>query len=256
MKRLLLIIPAALAFLLTLLALAPATWLDTALQRNSQGLVGLAEAKGSLWRGAGVMQAILPSGQVETLEAVRWTIDPWALLTARLHLAMLSERDGKPVLDAVLAPGGVSIAELRLDGPAALLGALSPTLRAATVTGRISLRASGVRIDDQVTAGSGDLLWRDAGSSLTSVYPLGTYMVNMRGAGKGVQFTLATLGGALNLSGGGQWLPGVPLSFKATAIPAPDRAKELAPLLRIIGKEMAGGSYQIVLDNTAGLAGR
>jgi hypothetical protein len=256
MKRLLLIFLAVLAFLVTLLVLASPTWLDAGLQRNSRGLVGLAEAKGSLWRGTGVIQAILPSGQVETLEAVRWTIDPWALLTARLHLAMLSERDGKPVLDALFSPGGVSIAELRLEAPAAMLGALSPTLRAATVTGRISLQASGVRFDKETTVGSGVLLWHDAGSSLTSVYPLGSYLVNMKGAGAGVEFTLTSLGGALNLAGGGQWQPDKPLSFQAIATPVPDRARQMAPLLRILGKEIGGDRYQIVLDSSTGLASR
>jgi len=254
MKRLMLTLLAILAFLIILLALAPATWLDAGLQRHSQGLVGLAEAKGSLWRGSGVIQAILPSGQVETLEAVHWTLEPGALLTARLHLSMLADRDGKPVLDATLAPGSLGIAERRLTAPAALLGALSPTLRAAELTGLIMLRASGVRIDDQATTGSGDLLWRDAGSSLTPVYPLGNYMMTLRGAGRGLDFNLASMGGALALSGSGQWRPGSPLALKATATPAPDQAKQLTPLLRIIGKHNGDGSYQLMLSGTAGLA--
>lgn len=255
MKRIFLFILATLAFMVALLVLAPATWLDTSLQRASHGLIGLSDAKGSLLRGSGVIQAILPSGEVETLDVVRWTVDPWALLTVRLHVSMLSERDGKPVVDATLTPSGVNIAELRLDAPAALLGALSPTLREAGASGRISVRARGVRIDDQVTSGDGEMLWRDAGSSLTQVHPLGTYRVGLKGAGRGVEFTLATLGGALNLKGGGSWQPGGQLLFDAMALPAPEQARQLAPLLRIIGKEAGAGSYQIVLDRSAGLAG-
>jgi general secretion pathway protein N len=255
-RRIVLVAGMLLAFLAALLAQAPATWVDAGLQRYSQGLVGLADAKGSLWRGSGVIQAILPSGQVETLDSVRWTIDPWALFTARLHIAMLSERDGRPVFDGYLEPGGTTVSELRLEGPAALLGALSPTVRAISVTGRISLRANGVRIDKQATVGSAELLWRDAGSSLTSVYPLGYYRIDLRGAGRGVDFTLTTLMGALNLSGSGGWQGGGPMSFKGSATPAPDKAKQLAPLLRMIGKETGGDSYQLLLDNTAGLASR
>lgn len=253
MNRMLRIVLAVFA-LLVLLAQAPATWLDWALQRTSNGLVGLADAKGSLWRGSGVVQAILPSGRVETLEAVRWTVDPWALFTARLHLAMLSERDGKPVLDAILAPTSVTLSELRLDAPAALLGVLSPSIRGAQITGRLSVRASGVRVDRQMTTGSANLTWADAGSALTPIYPLGNYMVNLRGAGKGMDFTLITLAGVLTLSGNGQWQPGTPLSFNGAARPAPDQARQLAPLLRILGRESRDGSYQIALSNDAALA--
>jgi general secretion pathway protein N len=256
MKRVLVGLLAGLAFLASLLALAPASWLDLAVQRASRGMAVLAEPRGTVWRGSGVIQVILPSGAVETLDGVRWQIDPWPLLTARLHLAMVSERDGKPVLDITLAPGSVTIGEVRLDAPAALLGTLSPTLREAGISGRIALRASAVKIDREATTGSGELLWLDAGSSLTAVHPLGTYRVELKGAGRGLGFTLATLGGALGLAGSGQWQPGAPLAFSATATPAADQARQLAPLLRIIGKEAGGERYEIVLDQNAGLAGR
>lgn len=256
MKRVLLAALALLAILIALLALAPATWLDAGLQRTTRGVIGLADARGSLWRGSGVVQAILPSGEVETLESIRWRIDPWALLAARVHFTALSERDGKAVLDATITPASVAVAELRIECPAALLGLLSSTVRAAGVTGRIALRASGLRIDAQSISGGGDLVWRDAGSTLTAVHPLGNYRVDLKGAGRGLDFVLSTQGGALNLSGVGQWQPGAPLSFNGSATPSPDKKKQLAPLLRIIGKETGGESYQIVLDSNAGLAGR
>ncbi|MDD5366740.1 MAG: type II secretion system protein N [Gallionellaceae bacterium] len=254
MNRMLRIVLAVSALLVLLLAQAPATWLDRALQRASSGLVGLADARGTLWRGNGTVQAILPSGRVETLEAVRWTVDPWALFALHLHIAMTSERDGKPVLDATLAPTGFTVSELRLDAPAALLGVLSPTIRGAQITGRLSVRASGIRADRQTTTGSANLTWSDAGSALTPIYPLGSYMVNLRGVGKGMEFTLSTLAGALTLSGSGQWQPGSPLAFNGTARPAPDQARQLTPLLRILGREGRDGSYQIALSNDAALA--
>lgn len=256
MRRLLLVIPAVLAFLTTLLVLAPATWLDLALRRGTDDALLLADAKGSVWRGSGVVQAILPSGRVETLEPVRWTIDPWQLPTARLHISMVSERDGKPVLDATLSPSGIGIAELRLEAPAELLGVMSSTLRAAGTTGRLSLRASGVRVDDRESSGKGNLYWSDAGSTLTKVHPLGSYMVDIRAAGRGLDFTLTTQNGALHLTGGGKWQPDAPLSFMAMAIPMPDKAKQLAPLLRIIGKETGGDRYEIMLGGNTGLSGR
>lgn len=255
MKRILHIGIVALVLLVLLLAQAPASWLDQALLRASHGFVGLANAKGSIWRGNGVIQAILPSGRVETLEAVRWTLDPWALFALRLHLSMLSERGGQPVVDATLTPTSLTLSEFRLNAPAALLGALSPTIRAADVTGLITVQASGVRLDQQASSGDGSLLWLGAGSSLTPVYPLGNYRVDLKGSGRGLDFTLSTLGGSLTLTGGGQWQPGQPLSFKATAIPSPDQARQLVPLLRIIGKETGAGSYQLKLGENAGLAG-
>lgn len=255
MKRLLIALLALPLLALGLAILAPATWVDHRLQRLSHGALGLAGAEGRLWRGAGTLQAILPSGDVATLAPVRWSIDPWTLATGRLRLDMLSARDGKPLLAATVSPAGVAIGELRLDVPAALLGSLSPTLREAGLSGRISLRASGVRIDRDAVSGSGELIWREAGSTLTPVYPLGNYTITLTGAGRGVDFRIAGHG-ALALQGTGKWRPDAPLGLDATATPAPGQAQQLVPLLRMIGKQTASGAYQLELDANTGLAGR
>jgi general secretion pathway protein N len=256
MKTVLRLVAALVLLAALLLGQAPATWLDSLLQGVSRGHVGLAEARGSIWQGRGVIQALLPTGRVESLASVRWRTDPGALLSARLRLVMHNERDGKPVLDASLSTRGIDIDRLDIEAPAGLLGLLSPSVRAAQASGRLLLQTRGMHLAGGSFRGDANLLWRDADSSLTPVHPLGSYAIDFRGAGRGLDFQVSTRGNAaLALSGSGQWQPDAPLALNAYAVPAPDRAAQLAPLLRILGKESGDGRYLLHLDGSAGLAG-
>jgi len=247
-RRWWLTLPATAAVLLLMAVLAPATWVDRALQDASQGTLGLGSPRGTLWQGGGELQAILPAGETVTLAPIAWTLSVAELLQGRLHYSVLSERDGKPVLDFTLQSGASAIHDARLDLPAPLLGAVSPTLREAGLGGRIAVRANGLSFDGRHGSGKAELIWSDAASSLTPVRPLGNYRLELTGQEGGVAFRLSTLDGVLALAGEGVWLPGQQVTFKGTANPAAEKLQDLAPLLRILGRETGPGSYQLLLD--------
>lgn len=252
MRRLLLLLCAIAGLLLILLALFPATWLDHGLQRASGGNLMLAEAEGTVWRGSGVLQAILPRGEAVTLAPVQWRLAAGELLAGRAHLTVLSQQDNKPLLDAVLHPGGARIQAARLELPADLLGAYSPTLRQAELAGLLSFHAADLSIADGRIAGRAELLWRQAASGLTQVRPLGSYRIAFTGAGERLDFSLATLQGDLNLSGQGSWRPGGGVDFQGLARPVGDKLHDLIPLLRVLGRQTAPGSYRLEIDPHVG----
>ncbi len=241
-----------LALALAYLAMCPATWLDAVLQGRTAGNLGMAGATGTIWRGTGTLQALLPSGEVANLAPVAWEISLGELLSLRLHITVKSSQNGTPVLDATLKPGDLRIQTARLDLPAALLGAVSPTFRSADLSGQLSAQANDVRLEAGQATGSAQVVWQGAGSGLTRVRPLGNYQLSLNGSGGGLDFHLATLGGPLDLEGTGQWNPGRKSSYTITATPTQATRKDLEPLLRMLGREVSPGSYQLALDRGMG----
>lgn len=230
------------------LVMLPATWLDSLLQSQTQGSFAMTGTTGTLWRGEGNLQVLLPTGEVVTLAPASWSIAPRELLALRLHLTMRSIQNGDPILDIALTPGEARIHEARLDLPAPLLGVLSPTLRAAALSGQLTLQATDVRLDQRSTAGHVRIQWLAAGSEMSRVRPLGNYQLDLDGKGGGMEFHLSTLGGSLNLTGSGHLQPGAAPDYKITAVPVAAKRQDLAPLLRMLGREVSPGTYQLTID--------
>jgi hypothetical protein len=253
MKRLLIAALLLVALAATYLVMLPATWMDALLQRASQGAFAMTATSGSFWKGEGRLQALLPSGEAVTLVPVSWHVAAAELLALKLHIRAQSARDSKPVLDATLGLDEAHIQEGKLELPAALLGVLSPTLRAAALSGQIALQINDVRFGGSQAAGKAQAYWKAAGSSLSRVRPLGNYLLDLNGAGKGLEFRLSTMGGPLTLNGSGGWIPGKRPDIRITATPEESARQDLAPLLRMLGRQTTPGTYQLSFDPTVGV---
>lgn len=236
----------ALAFLY--LALLPATWVDRLLQAQTRGSLAMTATTGSFWRGEGALQAILPTGDAVTLAQTRWRIAVTELLSLRLHVTLHASQTGGTLLDAALSPGETRIHEARLDLPAALLGVLSPTLRSVALSGQMAVQATDLRLEAGQVTGKARVMWQSASSGMTSVRPLGNYQLDLEGQNGGLDLRLTTLGGALNLTGTGRLQPGKAAEFNLTASPVEAKRQELSPLLRMLGREVNPGTYQLTLD--------
>jgi general secretion pathway protein N len=248
MRRLLKTGLVVLALVFTYLVLLPATWIDDLLQRATQGTLAMAGTTGTFWRGEGSLQALLPSGAAVTLVPVTWHIAPGELLALKLHINAQSTRDNKPVLNATFGLGETYIQEARLDLPAELLGVLSPTLQAASLSGQLAIHANDVRVGGNHAAGKAQAYWKAAGSSLSRVRPLGSYLLDLNGQGNGLDFHLTTMGGPLTLTGSGGWHPGKKSDIRVIATPEAGARQDLAPLLRMMGREISPGTYQLTID--------
>jgi len=244
-----------LILVLSTLVFLPASWLDHALHRWSAGSLGVTGSSGTLWRGQGTLQAILPQGEAVTLAPAAWRVDLGELFKLRLHVTVRSSQNNEVLLDTTLAPGSAWVHEAKLDLPAALLGGLSPTLRAAALTGQLAVQAHDLKTGTGQTQGNARVVWTAAGSEISPVHPLGNYQLDLTGQGTGVDFQLTTLGGALNLTGSGRIQPDHAPDYRITAVPNADKRKALAPLLRILGRETGPGTYMLQIDQNVQAVG-
>lgn len=242
--------------LLAVLWRLPATWLDRGVQGISRGAIALVATQGTVWRGSGVLQAVLPSGEVATLERVTWRFDASSLPQGVARLELRREADAKSVLEVRTGVGGWFLGSLDLRFPAGLLGVFSATLGKLGLTGEVhvALRRLGRR-DGRLT-GDGRLAWHAAGSSLARTRPLGDYRIDLAGKGDAFEYRLYTRDGPLELRGAGRWRPGTNPVFDGEAIPAPKCREELSPMLRMLGKDTGAGAYTLTFDANTGLSAR
>ncbi|HNQ04432.1 MAG TPA: type II secretion system protein N [Thiobacillaceae bacterium] len=250
MQRILLAAAFPVALILIYAVMLPATWLDTVLQRGTRNSLVMTATAGTLWRGEGILQALLPNGETATLAPVSWRIALKELLLLRLHLILFSQQNTQPVLDVSLSPGGIHINKARLAVPAAILGVLSPTLQAASLSGQLTLQVDDLRLDRGQVEGKARAIWTSAGSALSRVNPLGSYELDLDGSGAGLDFHLNTLGGVLTLSGSGSWRVDTGGDYQIMATPAESKRQDLAPMLRMLGREISPGTYRLTIDRS------
>ena len=234
--------------------LMSATWLDSVLQRESRGVLSLGDPRGRVWEGSGVLQAMLPGGEAMTIDRVGWTVASRELLLGRIRFSLHSIRTGKPVADATLGVSGLMFHSAQLELPASLLGTLSPTLREAALSGQVVLKLRDFHLARKHASGTAEIIWNDAASGLVAISPLGNYQIEIKGDASGLGCRISTLNeAAMKLAGKCQKPAGQPFSIDATAEPAQRYRRELAPLLRVIGKEIRPGIYQLQVDPNIGV---
>lgn len=244
MKRRLLAAGLGVAYALALLATAPATLIDARLQRASDGRLALAEARGTLWSGSGQLEVRDARGRSGLAKPVTWRLRPGALLRARLGYEIGLDPGSRPFAMAIL-PSRIELMDADIALPAAALGYLVPRLAPLGLSGDMILRTQRLAIGPNLTHGHATLQWRNAGSALSPVSPLGEYELRLEGDGPAVGVTLSTLAGPLQLDGRGTWGDGRKPVFLATARMPPQLQPRLAPFLRLIAVERGDGSFTL-----------
>ncbi|MEX2239373.1 MAG: type II secretion system protein N [Burkholderiales bacterium] len=233
-----------------LVALAPATLIDARLQAASEGRLRLAEARGSLWSGAGWIEVRDAQGKAGVARRLTWRVLPVSLLRARLLAEVEFDRDAKP-FPVAISFSRIDIADAGVSVPAAVLGLGVPRLAALRLTGEVRVKVPRLSFERGQMHGDATLQWRAAGSALTPISPLGDYEVRFKAAGPAVHAALRTLEGPLQLEGKGTWTNGAPPSFLVTArVPAQHR-EQLAPLLGLIAVERGAGRFELSSSNLA-----
>ncbi|MFC7409749.1 type II secretion system protein N [Hydrogenophaga atypica] len=233
--------------LLSLLLFAPTRWLGWALGAASGGRIELTQPQGTLWQGQANLlltggpgsrdMAALPDG-------VRWRLSPtWAAGPAlRLNLQLPCCAPGG--LQATLRPlaGGFELAlsPQQSRWPTALLAGLGTPWNTLQLQGHLRLDSPGLKarwvqgrlqLDGRLQV---DAL--DISSRLSTLAPLGSYRLTLTApAGQDPQLDLATLAGALQLSGTGQWVGGR-LRFNGEAQASEAHEAALSNLLNIVGR--------------------
>jgi general secretion pathway protein N len=235
------------AYVLGLIATAPATLVDAGLQRASNGRLGIAEAQGTLWTGAGQLEWHNPDRHGGISQDMAWRFLPQTLLlghaTWEIELGPSSSR-----FPVTVSLSRIEITDARIHFPAAELGLAAPRLAPLELRGDMLLHIAHISIGRGGRLnGDANLQWRGASSALAPVAPLGDYELRLFAEDATGHALLRTLQGPLQLDGKGSWSSGVAPVFQATVRVPREHQLELAPLLRLIAVERSDGQFELGL---------
>jgi len=236
------------AFLLTLLATAPASLLDSYLRHATQGRMVLANASGTVWQGAAMPAVRQPQGNLVALQTLHWQLAVWPLFSGkiRLHLQW-DELPASSATDVNISYRQIEFQHLFIPLPAKLLSEASSLLKPLEFRGQMQIQAEHLLVSRQGVDGAAVVDWQQAGSALSSINPLGNYRLALNGAGERVTIGLSTTSGALLLQGQGGWSAARGLDFHGTARAAPGSEERLTELLHHLGPEESPGVHGIKL---------
>lgn len=234
-----------LVFILALLVWMPATVLDAALRQWSGERLMLADAQGTLWRGAGQLllrheHHFLPLGRYAWRIAPR--LDP-AALEVRL------ETGERPAAVLALYPwrNELALEQAQLTLPAQLLPLLARPLSLYRLGGVLQLSGNRFSLRPGHYDGAVQLDWQAATSALTDLNPLGDYRITLRGGDDRLDVGLETVQGKLLLQGTGRIAADGRLTMQGSARAAPGQEAALSDLLHHIGPETAPGVFGFAL---------
>jgi general secretion pathway protein N len=234
-------------YVLVLLATAPATLADALLQNLSDGRLRLADAQGTVWSGSGQLLIRDAQGHIGAARPLIWRLQPGALWRARLAYEVGLGAGSRP-FPVTVSWSRIELAHADIELPAATLGYVVSRLAPLELGGDVRLQVTILVIGRGSLQGDATLQWRDAGSALSPVSPLGDYDLHLEGAGAVTRATLTTLHGPLQLQGQGSWATGGRPAFTLAAKVPPEFRQRLEPFLQLIAVKQVDGSFAMQLQ--------
>jgi general secretion pathway protein N len=222
---------------------APASLVDIGVNQATQGRLRLADTQGTVWRGSGriVLADVAAEASPFTVTglvlpgAFEWTIAGLPLFIGRVN-AQLS---GAGLVTPIKLEGGLSelkISASRLVLPTVDLSRMGSPWNTFKPQASLDVQWDNMTLRQGQFTGKAAIELKDIASALTSVRPLGSYKVDVVGAGSSADVKLLTTQGPLSLTGNGVWnaRQGLRLSIEALA---DETAKvKLQTLLSLMGR--------------------
>lgn len=195
-------------------AVLPARWLLVLLPDDAP--VTLADASGTLWRGSAWIALGSPGARRVLPQAVQWQWRWDAMALDISHPWLQGPLRARPEWN------GVSVPAQSLRVPASVLPALGAPWNTLAPQGMLEINWQALRLGAALPSGPvAELRWRNAGTALTPVTPVGTYLLRVQGGGKaGATLALTTESGLLSVTGQGS-MGSRGLSFQGQATYAP-----------------------------------
>jgi general secretion pathway protein N len=226
-----------------LLWLAPAQWLAQAVQNLSRQHVQLRQVRGTVWNGSAQWVLTSGSGGREALalpQRVHWQLRP--LWNAGVSLDLQADCCTAQTLQLQLHPDwhGLTLELTRADSvwPVQWLSGLGAPWNSMDLQGQLLLNSRGLQArwsgGEWLLSGEASLELRELSSSLSTLKPLGTYVLQLQ-AGAVPVLTLQTREGRLQLEGRGSWQAGR-FSFLGEARCKPGFESALNNLLGVLGQ--------------------
>ena len=247
---------AVLGGLLSIFLNLPAQSLASVLFEISKGQVQLQEAQGSVWQGSGKLvltggagsrdalalpgrlqwqlQGLYSFDNLGSLPSLQMKVLATCCMTEPVHLQISRH----PEISSWRLNVGAHVSQW----PAHLLSGLGAPWNTLQPEGRLVLQTQPLVLDFQQGTtqlqGSAALLAENMSSKLSTLKPMGSYLISLVGQGGamgGPAISLSTQSGSLLLSGQGQW-QGAQFQFRGEASAVPEHASALSNLLNIIGR--------------------
>lgn len=237
---------AGLGLLLATVLWAPARWLASAVNQAGLGQVQLNQARGTVWHGDAVLTLTPghPSDDVRSLPSrLQWQ---WGLdgqgLSLRLDSNCCTPQPMRWQFSRQDGAWTLKLNDQTSSWPLALLAGLGAPWNTLQAEGQLQWQSHGLRLDWSEGRlrwhGQAQLLAQDLSSRLSTLRPMGTYRVDLKGSDAGTdtpELRLDTVNGPLHLSGQGQWLQ-QRLHFTGEAQAEEGFDAALGNLLNIIGR--------------------
>jgi hypothetical protein len=244
MRRTLLILVPAAAFVAIVIAIAPASLAGVALASLSNGAVALAEAEGTFWHGRGTITAARAARV-----PVAWTIEPWPLLRRELHLHVLAPggASNSPRADIVARRGAVSMRDVDVTLPARIIEDLAPR-SGIRVNGDAHLTAPSLDWTPAAFDGGAHIEWQAAqlAISVDPAIPLGTVNATLAAAGGPLSGPVTNDGGTFDVRGILSVAPGGAPSLALTMTPrAGDSASSVAQARTLLIAAAPDGRWNV-----------
>jgi len=239
-------IVAAVAYAIFLVALVPASFVADRITAATQGRVSLANAGGTLWRGAARVRFTAAGGWLD-LDSLEWRLDPARLLAGRLAFDATAMAQGLRARAQVgRGIGGWELRDAALEASLASLATLAPVAARWRPEGKLVANVPLWQWNERGVRGGASVEWRDAAVSLSEVKPLGSYRMTANGDGGLAQLALTTTGGPLQVTGKGEAGP-AEIRFSGEARAEASVAKALEPLLDLVGPRRPDGARSVEL---------
>jgi general secretion pathway protein N len=238
-----------LLYLLCLIVQMPVAWLIARMPVDSP--IQMRQASGTLWHGTVEQVDWRTAGERIELGRLGWNWLPGEILHGRLgfdfELAHASDR-----LSGMLLSGRQGYALQNVQGrvDAALLGFAAPAFGLMQPQGSLLLKIDALSLSSSRIHGDARIDWQGARSGLIAE-PLGHYRAALQSApdGKRARIEVQTLQGALAIQGQGDFLPGKGLQGDLRLTPpSGESGTVFRPLLNLVGRPDAGGSWRLQLD--------
>jgi len=233
---------AAFAVVLTTAVRAPAAWVGDWLQ--AQGRLRFVDPRGTVWSGS-AMLGLSDGRQVMLIPGrVSWKIGLAAMASGRVSAEVSHPALAAP-LAVSLASKSIALKAGQAELPAALLAALGVPFNTVRPGGTLGLRWTDVELHGGALAGNLQIDWSEAQSALSTVAPLGSYRLQVTGAGATARLQLDTLRGPLRLQGSGAVVGGR-VSFKGVASADADMLPALIGLISVLGPRSGDQALLII----------
>jgi hypothetical protein len=243
MKRNLVILLVVCGLILAGFFFAPASLINNWLKKSSDGQFALKNTDGSLWSGEGELQLALPDGGVTVLPGVKWRIDPISVLAGKL----VGQLQGAASGQFGVSGDERTAKDIRMKIPASALAAAA-MLAMMSPDGLIDVNIPDARWSKDTGSGTGELVWTNASIQVPNSpqrVTLGTVRVQGQLVGPAVNFTVSNEGGAVALSGGGQWPRGGTARYDVALTPRAGFPLDQLAALTAVAKPDGTGAYRV-----------